>query len=294
MAESKANFRRRVARNDASLLQVTTSANGAADGTTLIADELVDYAHGENSLQRALVTRVNTGGDIEIRRISEWTVSTATLTVSRAFSEQVSSGEAIDIYRKFAPAEIDNALRVALTEVYPDIAQLVVDETLVTVADQYEYALPAAIFDLDRSFGGRVLIEIDPDVATFPYEEVLNWSIRQSGETKTLLLPSFVKAGLTIRLIGLAPLTFPATEATTLPAPNTTLDLLSYKVLSLLYRRGIQTAGEDREFLLTFSDRYEQLYQTYVSRWGQTLYPSTIDLSNFSQRRPLITRPTVD
>lgn len=66
----------------------------------------------------------------EIRRVSDYTASSGTLTFQSAFSGAPQSGETYELHR-FDPADKHIAIGQALEEVYPDIYLPIIDETLV-------------------------------------------------------------------------------------------------------------------------------------------------------------------
>lgn len=272
MAETKAAFRRRLGRLLSILRTATTSGTG--DTNTFIAVSLTDHYPSDDSLNGASVYDV-TGA--EWRRVTDWLASTGTGDVNRVFSASQASGRAIEIYEQFTPDDLDFALQMAVTECYPYVATRVVDTTLLGIANQYEYTVPAAIRDLERMRGGRVQYEVNEAVSTFPYADLATWEVRQSGETQTLVLPSVSgMVGRTIRLIGWGIPAYPSTDATSIPLEEDTLQLLAYKAAEIAWRSGSRTPGRDAEFSTVMAQRYEEQFTKMRDVWGVKMVPGSL------------------
>ena len=233
MSETRAAFRLRVARLIGAVDELTTSSAGAADGSTLVIDELLDdYPSDTGSVY------VWDDTQAEMRRVVEYEPVEGLLAVNRPFSAQVANSTTVYLFKRFRPSAYDTALRSALQDAYPYIASQVVNTSLTTAASTYEYTIPAAIEELERMLGGKVELQADPDVSTYPYQELVQWTTRRddtAGTYKLIIHPDELIVGRTLRLTGLAPITFPATDATAIALPSQALNLLAYLTAAHLY-----------------------------------------------------------
>jgi hypothetical protein len=270
MAETKAAFRRRLARLIRILRTGTTSGTGDFD--TVVCLPLIDHYPVDDALTGSSLYDV-TGS--EWRRVSDWVASTGTATVQRAFTATQASGRAIEIYEQFSPDDLDDALRMALDEVYPYIATEVVDQTLTVIADQHDYNMPAAIRDVERMLGGKV--EWEHDEPHSLYAEFQGWTYRTSSGSRTIMLPNIAgTVGRNIRVTGLGVLTFPSTDATSISLDSDTLQLLAYKAAEIVWRTGPGLTGRDAEFADAQSKRFAELYEMKKDAWGVIVRPSKL------------------
>jgi hypothetical protein len=277
MAETKSAFRRRVGR----LMNILHSAvtSGTGDFDTVVALTLTDFYPSDDALNSAAIYDV---AGAEWRVVTDWLASTGTATVNRNFTATQASGRSIDVFEQFNPDQLDDALRMALDEAYPYIATRVVDTSLTGITGQYEYTIPATIRDLNRMLGGRVQVEADTSISTFPYWNINHWEVRESGgASKTLLLQEIAGfVGRTIRLIGLGVPTFPSTDVTSVDLESDTLQLLAYKAAEILYRSGARSPGRDAEFSEMLSKKYGQMFEDKKDVWGVPLKPTSLQPSD--------------
>jgi len=271
MSTTKAAFRLATAQRVGLVSTFTTTSAGDSGGNTFIALGLQDVFPDE--LTDMWVMDIN---GVE-RVIVNYDVAEGIAFVNRPFSAQVASGVTLYIYRRFAPSDFDNALRLALDDVYPYLAQLLVDTSVETVAGTYEYTVPTTIRDLERMMGGLVEIEVNTVEATYPYRELRMWDTRRSTTAYTLTLnPREFVAERTLRITGLAPLPFPSTEATAmlLDSPQTTL--LQYATLYNLYSTAQGAPKGDKTAAAQMEAKYRALYDQNKDVWGLILRASDL------------------
>lgn len=274
MAETKAQFRQRLARVLNIMHTATTSGTGST--TTVVALSLVDYYPVNDTLNGSFIYDVSAS---EARRVSDWDASTGTATVSRAFSNSQSSGRSIVVFEQFTPEDLDNALLMALTETYPYIVGRVVDTSLTGVANQYEYTVPSTIRELSRMRGGSVAYQVNTAASTFPYARINHWEVRESGGgSKTLVIEDIRGAvGRTLRLIGWGVLSYPSTDATTIDLEEDTLQLLAWKAAEITWRTGPRLTDRDAEFAKTMSSYWAEQYESHKDTWGVRMLPEKLE-----------------
>ena len=221
----------------------------------------------------------------EWRRVSDWTVSTFTYTVNRAFTLTTTT-HVIEVYRGFTPDDIDNALQQAMTEVYPYLAALNEDESLTVTNQVYTYTIPATIREMTRMLGAKVEVIVVTTGTGFPVQEIPRWSARKTrtaagAEAHKLQLYNLSGlVGRTLRLTGIGFLTFPATDATALPLNEDGLMLLAYKTAEILYRDSLENDGTDIQRAEAKAAQYRKLYDDYKDLFGDILQPARLnDLS---------------
>ncbi len=281
MAETKAVFRRRVGRLIRIVTQATASG-GSAD--TFVAESLLDHFPADDDLTGMFVYDV---GESNWRRVSDWAASTFTGTVNRDFDNNIANDDLLEIYSTFSPDEIDDALGDALEEVYPYIAETVIDTSLSGSTSVYEHTIPATIRDLSRMYGGSAAYQIDTNQATYPYQSLIGWTVRDDrsgGGSYTLVVPpgEQVPADRTIRLVGMAPVSNPSTDASSITLESDTLRLLSWKVAEILWRDyAPQADGRDLAHANQRAQTYAGLYDSAKDRMGQVLDPTNIRDNNF-------------
>lgn len=245
--------------------QVTTS--GAGTTTTLVATALSDYFPAAADVKGRYAHRQTTS---EWRRITAYNTSTFTATLNRAMGTTIAGSTVIDLYAIWDPSMLDRAIEQACDEVYPDLMNTLVDESLTTVARQYEYTVPTAIRDLHREWGAKVWVKEVTTIATFPYAEILDWEVRDNEGVRKLVIPvdEYMPAGRTIRLRGYAPLAFPASDAATFPLTSEQIRLLQYKAASILFLGDANENSQDRAFNREQSAVFEAKYQKAVTQIG--------------------------
>jgi hypothetical protein len=106
----------------------------------------------------------------------------------------------------FFAIEIIDALNAAKDACYPYIYKEVLDTSLTTLANTYEYTVPS----MSGTYGGQTIpvqylskIEVKP-VGETNYRPVRNWSVRR-GSTPKIQFKELPEAGATIRVHGYGP-----------------------------------------------------------------------------------------
>lgn len=291
-AETKAAFRRRVARIYGGVLELTTS--GAGTTTTVVCAGLADYFPEDDSLAGVFIYDVVNEA---WRRVQDngWNATSTTATVGRAYGSAPGDAAAIEVYQRYSPREIDDALRMACSECYPDLAVLITDESLVAgddvltphtteTASRYTYVIPSTIRDLEPTLGGRVSWQVNTSDATYPWAGVYSWLVRTHAGIQTLQINEPVPAGRSIRLEGRGIIPYPPRDSDLLAMPEDALQLLAYKTAALLWRPSPLGASASREADTYFSDRYEGLYQANKNAWGTIVRSAPLRDNNTSVR----------
>ena len=109
------------------------SGNGAGDGTTVVDTDLKTLPGGadDDFCVDWFVRITQSGSNVGlIRRVSAYTASSGTITVSLAFAAQVSSGHTFELHR-YDPEAKYNAIARALEELFPILYLPLTDESLV-------------------------------------------------------------------------------------------------------------------------------------------------------------------
>lgn len=282
MSETKAAFRLRVARRLGLVTEVTTTSVGLANGKSAVSLELADHFTSQASMEGKFV-KDNT--QTEWRRGIAYTPASGTISFGRGFTAQVADTTAIEVYDTFSPTDYDEALRAAIEEAYPYLAQLIVDTSVTLAANTYEYTIPSTILDLERMLGGKVERQHNTSVATYPYDEVLNWTTRHTqltaSQTYQLVVP--VEEHITdrvLRITGLGLLVYPAADTDSLPLDSTGLNLLAYLTTAKLYSRAQNVGSEDRGFAEAQEQKYIGLWERFKDVWGDILDPTSMPRSD--------------
>lgn len=280
MTTTKADFRLACARRVGLVVPVTTTAAGAADGSTFVAAGLIDQF--PTDVTDKWVYRPGTS---ETRRIVAHDVPDSIAAVDRPFATQVADQTQLYVFKRFTPTEFDDALRDALNDVYPYLAQVIVDESLTLSQDTYEYTIPSAIRDLDRMMGGKVSLKVDTNVASYPYVEMRAWDTRRAITTasqsfKLVVHPSEHISGRTVRLEGLGPLAYPATDSDSIPLDAPELDLLVYMTLANLYAASQGAPYGDTGASGALEAKYRAMFEKEKDVKGLVLEPTQLKDNN--------------
>lgn len=289
MATTKAAIRLRAARRLGLVDTITTTSAGHADGHTFVATGLLD--NFPTSLSEMWVYDPD---QEESRRIINYDEPEGIAFVNRPFTAQINSADTLYIFRRFSPAAFDQALEQAVEDVYPYLFQRIVDTSLTTAAETYEYTIPASIRDLERMLGGKVEMQVRTDDADYPYVPLRMWETREAVTTAsssyTLVIhPDELVAGRTLRLRGIAPLAYPAGEADTVPVDAPQVNLLVFMVIANLYATTYGAPEGDSNRASGIEGRYRTLFETMRDQWGMTLDPEDIrpPIDGFDRDLPL-------
>ena len=119
-----------------------TSAT-SSDGTTVVKNHL--SAFGEDYFRDYYVRITQSGtNQYHIRRVKSFASASGTLTVDPAFPAVPQDGDAFELH-KYEPSRKFTALDEARLRAYPQIAQLVFDETLTGDGYNREFSIPSTI-----------------------------------------------------------------------------------------------------------------------------------------------------
>lgn len=294
MAETKAAFRRRVGRLARVLAATATQSAGTSTTGTAVA--LLDTFPGDDDMNNCVVYDVT---QAEWRRVSDWVATTFTYTVNRAFTATTAT-HAIEVYKGFTPSDIDNALQLALTEVYPYLCALIEDTSLTVSSQVYTYAIPSTIREMTRMLGCKVEAIIITTGTGHPVQDIPRWDARKTRtaagvEAHTLQL--FNLSGLVgnvLRLTGIGHLTFPATDATSIPLNEDGLTLLAYKTAEILWRNALESDGTDIQRAEAKAQQYKALYDAYKDVFGDMLKPVKVNDLTFGGFGPLALAQNAD
>lgn len=130
-----------------------TTSNGAADGSTAIADYAKfrrfrdDYFGGTVGADGWIFNNLTTD---TWTIVSDWTQSTGTFTFSPEFAAQVASGTSFEVMARWTPDEYRDAINWAIVNSYPTLSKPVIDTDTLTEEDIFEYPIPNSIKILNK------------------------------------------------------------------------------------------------------------------------------------------------
>lgn len=155
----------------------TLTSNGNAGGTTIIDTTLRRF--GDDAVRGQYIRITQAGAtQFEVRRVSGFTAATGTSTVAPAFSAQINSGDSYELHA-WDPATKFTALDEARIQIYPDLAQLIYDDSVTADGFSRSFRIPAPLR------GGPMWIfeehpqaaEVDWNFLTNPLgDSVTNWT----------------------------------------------------------------------------------------------------------------------
>jgi len=182
------------------LFASTVTANGAANGSTLIDDTLTDIVDDSLLQPNQTASFLITAGDAlnEERTIASKVTNTATMR--RNFSTQIDSGDTYELHRQFSAAEKDRAVTQAIDLIFPMIWKAITFNVTI-VADQFDYDITGAGFYNDTPHQVLRVSKGDTELTT----KIYDWDIRYDvgGAIKLHLFTRF-ETGITMRLFGIA------------------------------------------------------------------------------------------
>lgn len=144
MTTSLDTMREKVARELGAYISGTTTAAGKSDGTTLVCDDLMEYA--DDHLKGKYVT-VST----ETQKVKNSRKVSGTVIFEVPFSSQVANTTAFKIY-DLNPDDIDSEINQAIKDAYPDLCQIIDDVTIITEERQNRYTLPSSVEEVRQVF----------------------------------------------------------------------------------------------------------------------------------------------
>jgi hypothetical protein len=120
----------------------TTTSAGNATKTTLVDTYMSRW--GDGHLQGQYIRLTSGTAALEVRRITENTQTTGTITVSPAFSQQVASGVTYELHR-YDPVLKFRALDSARLEVIDHVYRQIYDDTITSDGFSNTYDIPTTI-----------------------------------------------------------------------------------------------------------------------------------------------------
>lgn len=120
----------------------TTTSAGAADGTTLIDTTLRRF--GEDTITDMYLRPTGSTNQYAIRRVTSFSEATGTCSVAPAFAAQTATSQAYELHR-YDPAVKFAVLDDARKQAYPDLAQLIYNDTTTADGTSSAFDIPSAI-----------------------------------------------------------------------------------------------------------------------------------------------------
>lgn len=178
----------------------TVTANGAADGSTLIDDALKDIIDDSLLQPNSTASFLIVTGDAvnEERTITNKVADTATMR--RNFSTQIDVNDTYELHRQFSAAEKDNAITQAVDLVFPMVWKPITFDVTI-VADQFDYDITAAGFFNDTPHQVVRVSQSDSEITIKVYDYDIRYDV--GGAIKLHLFTRY-ETGITIRLFGIA------------------------------------------------------------------------------------------
>lgn len=258
------------------LYSSTTTAAGAADGTTLVDDALSDYPNG-HFVGAWFFNPATPAGRQCVAHIGN------TATFRRAFALQFPTTTAYQYYKEVSPDEVKAALNAAMLDsgLWPILYKPVIDTGLTVLADTYQYTKPSSILGEVQ----RIEQEEDTDNATKPYREIQGqyWNVFDTGTAKKIQFETDagLVTGRKLKVYGQAALSAFTTEASTTEVDPPFLGIL-YAAAALRLCNIKAAAGPNAApFWAAKATLYAQQLQEIVSKIQQPREPLKIARTRF-------------
>ena len=179
------------------------------------------------------------------RQVTDWVLSTYLLTVHTAYPEACDATSYIELHRIFSTDDYNKAINLAIESLAGKYLVDVKDETVVLVADTYEYDLP-----LNFLYLHRVTTENEAGGGRFYDSAVIDprdWSIIKSYPPKLKLDRRYysVTAGKDLRLEGQGSQDVVSADASLIYLPP---DWLVQKAITFLPQNKIQANALDETY----------------------------------------------
>lgn len=143
---------------------ISTAMTGSS--TAQIVD--TKLANQDSTFVGAQVVITSGAASGDRRWVTQYTGSTGTITVDRAFSAAVASGDAYELHRVFSADDKDDAINNAILEAKARWPRIIEDASILMVANQYAYALGTLAVPLDP-IALLDLVEWDPGLSGTGY-----------------------------------------------------------------------------------------------------------------------------
>ena len=123
-----------------------TTTTAIAANTSVVSTELADSGfNNDDALNDTFIRITSANNDDTVRRVTDYTASSGTITVSgTALTSDSSTQATFEIYR-YDPDQLKDMLNDAREDVFPRLYKEVNDITLTLAGHQYRYARPTSI-----------------------------------------------------------------------------------------------------------------------------------------------------
>lgn len=242
------------------------TANGAADGSTLIDDALEDIVDDSLLQPNQTASFLITSGSADTDERTTTGKVTNTVTMRRNFSAQVSSADTYELHRQFSAAEKDRAITQALDLVFPMVWKTVTFNVTI-VADQFDYDITSAGFNNDIPHQVHRVSKGDSENTS----KVYDWETRfDVGGAAKLHLFTRYETGITLRLFGIA-------KPTLADISGTDLLILSSRAAMFLYETSLSSVQFDSTTVVERAlALHTRLFNERVIRFMRMALPKTV------------------
>lgn len=194
-------------------------------------------------------------------QITSWTKSTATAVLSPAIADQA-TGDTVELTRRFTPLEYREALNHAIAACYPILNRTIVNTSLQTALNTYQFAVPQDIKSVSSvEIESSAFASSTTDVTRgHPWTDV-PFRIIRNGLRQTIELESPLVANRRLRVIGTGPLSQLYNDSDYVEEIDPQLDILIFAAARYLY------ASLTNDSATSDIDRYRQLADYYMSKY---------------------------
>ncbi len=267
-----AQLREQVSRDMGDFFQSTTTANGSADGRTLVDAALVDEVPQDFLKRRAYVSLEEgpTGsGSFEERRVSRMIEQTGELHFPRDFSAQVPTSRLYEMHTNFRALDKDAAVDQALDLLGGTIIFQETDDDITLVTDQFDYDISSLGYFKNELHQVHRVSDQDTEVTT----EFFDWDVRGTF-LHLYTLPTIPATAIKIRVFGIKK----STKANLVVNSGDVL-ILAARAVMILYENAIAEFPEEAQL-------WAGLHASMAQRFAERIvrhFKATIHKSEFSE-----------
>lgn len=224
MAKLAVDLVRELANRLGELVVFTSTAAGTT--TSVVSSNLVTYLPSDVSQLNAWVycsggTAANVGKET---RAKSWTVSTSTLSLySSGFPQATASNDTFELHLRTSRTRKLAAINSGIAKLGLLWYREVIDESLTTAQNQWQYTLPSSV-KWSRVSRIEIQVSTDPSLNGYPYAsaDAWDWEVRRSvsstgSEVFTLQFGKLPPPGRKIRIFGEAWFSELSSDTDTLP-----------------------------------------------------------------------------
>lgn len=227
----------------------TTTANCASIGVTRFDDDHFNnwYFH-------------RTSGTQEWTQVTDYAKAGGVLTLAPAIAS-VDSGVTFELTARWTPTDYREAINWAIVTAYPTLNRTIINRSLRTITDVFEYRLPMDIRNLSK-----VEIETDSDLATSaaargqPWREI-PYSLLTDGLTKSIEFKRELAAGRRLRITGTGVLSLLLNDSDYVELLEPQVSLITFLAAAYLYGQLPNDAASSD------IDRFQELAQYYFGQF---------------------------